>query len=221
MKGYENVDEKKLLGLFHDKGSLTDMPLLKDDKVFATDYHKLIYINAEVCQGEYERTEKFNIKLPPVEQELNIPLLSLQKAYDSLPKVEDEEYDQEECTECNGTGYVKWKYLDKNGKTHYKYKDNDCPICDGWGFFKRNIRKCYKPEYNAIIDLDGFFINNQYIKAIIDALFLLGKDHITLLSKAKKDTVIWAYFRIDENITIIIAPYCNCDDGYADAKVKL
>ena len=42
MKGYKNVDEKKLLGLFHDKGSLTAMPLLKDDKVFATDCKKII-----------------------------------------------------------------------------------------------------------------------------------------------------------------------------------
>lgn len=219
MKGYENVDEKKLLRLFLGKGILTAMPLLKDDKVFATDFRKVIYINAEVCQGEYERTEMYNIKFPPVEQELNIPLLSLQKAYDSLPKIKDEEYDEEECTECDGTGSVEWEYLDKNGKTHHQ--DFDCPICNGRGFFKRNVRKCYKPEYNAIIKLDGFFINNQYIKAIIDALFLLGKDHITLLSKAKKDTVVWAYFRIDENITIIIAPYCNCDDRYADAKVEL
>lgn len=219
MKGYENVDEKKLLRLFLGKGILTAMPLLKDDKVFATDFRKVIYINAEVCQGEYERTEMFDIRFPPVEQELNIPLLSLQKAYDSLPKIKDEEYDQEECNECDGTGSVEWEYVDKNGKTHHQ--DFDCPICNGRGFFKRNVRKCYKPEYNAIIKLDGFFINNQYIKAIIDALFLLGKDHITLLSKAKKDTVVWAYFRIDENITIIIAPYCNCDDRYADAKVEL
>lgn len=219
MKGYENVDEKKLLGLFHDKGSLTAMPLLKDDKVFAADNHKAIYINAEVCQGVYERTEMFDMIFPPVEQELNIPLLRLQNAYDSLPKVEDEEYDQEECTECNGTGSVEWKYVDKNGKTHHQ--DCDCPACDGWGFFKRNIRKCYKTEYNAIIKLDGFFINNRHIKAIIDALFLLGKDHITLLSKAKKDSVVWAYFRIDENITIIVAPYCNCDKKDADAKVEL
>lgn len=219
MKGYENVDEKKLLRLFHGKGILTAMPLLKDDKVFATDFRKVIYINAEVCQGEYERTEMFDIRFPPVEQELNIPLLSLQKAYDSLPKIKDEEYDEEECSECDGTGSVEWEYVDKNGKTHHQ--DFDCPACNGRGYFKRNVRKCYKPEYNAIIKLDGFFINNQYIKAIIDALFLLGKDHITLLSKAKKDTVVWAYFRIDENITIIIAPYCNCDDGYADAKVEL
>ena len=219
MKGYENVDEKKLLRLFLGKGILTAMPLLKDDKVFATDFRKVIYINAEVCQGEYERTEMFDLKFPPVEQELNIPLLSLQKAYDSLPKIKDEEYDEEECTECDGTGSVEWEYVDKNGKTHHQ--DFDCPICNGRGFFKRNVRKCYKPEYNAIIKLDGFFINNQYIKAIIDALFLLGKDHITLLSRAKKDTVVWAYFRIDENITIIIAPYCNCDDRYADAKVEL
>lgn len=219
MKGYENVDEKKLLRLFLGKGILTAMPLLKDDKVFATDFRKVIYINAEVCQGEYERTEVYNIKFPPVEQELNIPLLSLQKAYDSLPKIKDEEYDEEECTECDGTGSVEWEYVDKNGKTHHQ--DFDCPACNGRGYFKRNVRKCYKPEYNAIIKLDGFFINNQYIKAIIDALFLLGKDHITLLSKAKKDTVVWAYFRIDENITIIIAPYCNCDDRFADAKVEL
>lgn len=215
MKGYENVDEQKLLGLFHSKGILSARPLLKDDKVFASDCHKAIYINAEVCQGEYEKTEMFNLKLPPVEQELNIPLLSLQKAYDSLPKVEDEE----ECNECNGTGSVEWEYTDKNGKTHYK--DFDCPACDGWGFFKRNVRKCYEPEYDAIIELDGFFINNQHIKAIIDALFLLGKDHITLLSKAKKDSRVLAYFRVDENITIIVSPYCNCDEEDADAKVEL
>lgn len=219
MKGYENVDEQKLLGLFHSEGSLSAMPLLKENKVFASDGLKAIYINAEVCLGEYERTEMYNPKLPPVKQELNIPLLSLQKAYDSLPKVEDEEYDQEECNECNGTGSVEWEYTDKNGKTHHQ--DFDCPSCDGWGFLKRNIRKCYEPEYDAIIELDGFFINNQHIKAIIDALFLLGKDHITLLSKAKKDSEVLAYFRIDENITIIVAPYRNCDEGKADAKVEL
>lgn len=108
---------------------------------------------------------------------------------------------------------------DKNGKTHHQ--DFDCPACDGYGFLKQNVRKCYEPEYNAIIELDGFFINNQHIKAIIDALFLLGKDHITLLSKAKKDSVVFAYFRVDENITIILAPCCNCDEVKADAKVEL
>ena len=160
------------------------------------------------------------MKIPPVaEQELNIPLLSLQKAYDSLPKVEDEEYDMEDCDECNGTGSVEWKYLDKKGNTHYK--DFCCPSCDGFGFFKRNIRKCYKPEWDAVIKLDGFFINNNHIKSIIDALFLLGKDHITLLSKAKEDSVVWAYFRIDENITIVISPCCNCKEEYVDAKVEL
>lgn len=220
MIGYENVDEQKLLGLFYSKGSLSAMPLLKDNKVFASDCHKAIYINAEVCQGEYEKTEKFDMKFPPVaEQELNIPLLSLQKAYDSLPKLVDEEYDMEDCDECNGTGSVKWKYLDKKGNTHYKVFD--CPSCDGFGFFKRNIRKCYKPEWDAVIKLDGFFINNNHIKSIIDTLFLLGKDHITLLSKAKEDSVIWAYFRIDENITIVISPCCNCDEEYVDATVEL
>lgn len=72
MKGYGNVDEQKLLGLFHNEGILSASPLLKDDKVFASDCHKAIYINAEVCQGEYERTEMYNPKLPPVEQELKL-----------------------------------------------------------------------------------------------------------------------------------------------------
>lgn len=143
MIGYENVDERKLLGLFYSKGSLSAMPLLKDNKVFAADRHKAIYINAEVCQGVYEKTELFNIKIPPVEQELNIPLSSLQKAYDFLPKVETEKYDSEDCKECDGTGSVEWEYLDKKGNTHYK--DFDCPSCDGFGFFKRNIRKCNEP----------------------------------------------------------------------------
>lgn len=218
MKGYENVDEQKLLGLFYSKESLSAMPLLKHDKVFAADSHKAIYINAEVCQGKYERTDCFDIKIPPVEQELNIPLLSLQKAYDSLPKVEDEEYDQEDCTECDGTGYVEWEYQDEKGHTHFN--DFDCPICNGRGYFKLNVRKCYKPEYNAVIELAGFFINNEHIKAIIDALLLLGKDHITLLSKAK--SVVFAYFRIDENITIVVTPYSNpFNEILADAIVEL
>lgn len=219
MIGYENVDEQKLLGLFYSKRSLSAMPLLKHDKVFAADSHKAIYINAEVCQGMYERTDCFDVEIPPVEQELNIPLLSLQKAYDSLPKVKDEEYDLEYCTECHGTGYVEWEYQDEKGHTHFN--DFDCPICNGRGFFKLNVRKCYKPEYNAVIELAGFFINNEHIKAIIDALLLLGKDHITLLSKAKKDCVFFAYFRIDENITIVVAPYCNFNEILADAKVEL
>lgn len=219
MIGYKNVDEHKLLRLFCSKESLSAMPLLKDNKVFATDGHKAIYVNAEVCQGEYEKTKRFNIELPPVEQELNIPLLSLQKAYDSLPKVETEEYDSEDCDECNGTGSVVWEYLDEKGHTHCN--DFDCPICNGLGFFKRNIRKCYEPEWNAVIKLDGFFINNNHIKAIIDALLLLGKDHITLLSIAEEDSVVYAYFRIDENITIVISPYCDYDEEDADAKVEL
>lgn len=41
MIGYENVDEQKLLGLFCSKGSLSAMPLLKDNKVFATDCKRL------------------------------------------------------------------------------------------------------------------------------------------------------------------------------------
>lgn len=220
MIGYKNVDERKLLRLFYSKGSLSAMPLLKDNKVFAADSHKAIYINAEVCQGEYERTEKFDMKFPPVaEQELNIPLLSLQKAYDSLPKVKDEEYDMEDCDECDGTGSVEWECQDKKGNIHYK--NFDCPICNGRGFLKLNVRNCYKPEYNAVIELAGFFINNVHIKAIIDALLLLGKDHITLLSKAKKDSEVYAYFRIDENITIVVAPYCNFYKVLADAKVEL
>lgn len=219
MIGYKNVDEHKLLRLFCSKESLSAMPLLKDNKVFASDCKKAIYINAEVCQGEYEKTKRFNIELPPVEQELNIPLLSLQKAYDSLPKVETEEYDSEDCDECNGTGSVVWEYIDEKGHTHCN--DFYCPICNGLGFFKRNIRKCYEPEWNAVIKLDGFFINNNHIKAIIDALLLLGKDHITLLSIAEEDSVVFAYFRIDENITIVISPYCNCDEEDADAKVEL
>lgn len=219
MIGYENVDEQKLLGLFYSKGSLSAMPLLKNDKVFAADSHKAIYINAEVCQGMYERTDCFDVKIPPVEQKLNIPLLSLQKAYNSLPKVKDEEYDSVDCNECNGTGSVEWEYQDKKGLIHCN--DFDCPICNGRGFFKLNVRKCYRPEYNAIIELAGFFINNTHIKAIIDALLLLGKDHITLLSKAKKDSEVFAYFRIDENITIVVAPYCNINEILADAKVEL
>lgn len=219
MIGYENVDEQKLLGLFYSKGTFSAMPLLKDNKVFATNGKIAIYVNAEVCQCEYKRTEQFNIELPPVEQEREISLLNLQKAYDSLPKVEQVEYDMEDCNECDGTGTVEWKYIDKKGETHHK--DFDCPACDGYGFLKRNIRKVYGPEKSAVIKLDGFFLLHKHIKAIIDTLFLLGKDHITLLSKNRKYVTVLGYFRIDENITIVVSPCLFHLEKRTDAKVEL
>lgn len=36
-----------------------------------------------------------------------------------------------------------------------------------------------------------------------------------------KDNKVFAYFRIDENITIVISPYCDYDEEDADAKVEL
>ena len=219
MIGYENVDEQKLLGLFCSKEYIIDKPLLKDNKVFATNGKIAIYVNAEVCQCEYKRTEQFNIELPPVEQEREIPLLNLQKAYDSLPKVEQVEYDMEDCNECDGTGTVEWKYIDKKGETHHK--DFDCPACDGYGFLKRNIRKVYGPEKSAVIKLDGFFLLHKQIKAIIDTLFLLGKDHITLLSKNRKYVTVLGYFRIDENITIVASQCLFHLEKRTDAKVEL
>lgn len=39
--------------------------------------------------------------------------------------------------------------------------------------------------------------------------------------KLKKNSVVYAYFRIDENITILISPYCDYDEEDADAKVEL
>lgn len=51
--------------------------------------------------------------------------------------------------------------------------------------------------------------------------FFLEKITLHFLSKAKEDSVVYAYFRIDENITILISPYCDYDEEDADAKVEL
>lgn len=219
MIGYENVDEQKLFKLFCSNEYCIGKPLFKDNKVFATNGKIAIYVNAEICQCAYEKTERFNIELPPVEQELEIPLLNLQKAYDSLPKVEQVEYDMEDCNECDGTGTVEWEYIDKKGDIHHK--DFDCPACDGYSFLKRNIRKVYGPDKSAVIKLDGFFLLHKQIKAIIDTLFLLGKDHITLLSKNRKYVTVLAYFRIDENITIVASPCLFHLEKRTEAEVEL
>ncbi len=219
MKGYENVDEKKLFKLFCSDKYIIDKPRLKDDKVFATNGKITIYVNAEICQGKYEKTEKFNVTLPSIKQELQIPLLNILKAYDSLPKGEHEEYDVGDCNECHSTGFVKWQYTDKKGITYHE--DFDCPVCDGLGFQKRNSRKVYGPEKSAVIKLDGFLLLHWQIKTIIDTLFVLGKDHITLLSKNKTHTLVWVYLRVDENITILVSPCCYINEDAADAIVEL
>lgn len=219
MKGYENVDEQKLFKLFCSDKYIINKPILKDDKVFATNGKIAIYVNTEICQGEYEKTEKFNVALPPIRQELQIPLLSLLKAYDSLPKDEHEDYDIEDCNECHSTGFVNWQYIDKKGTIYHR--DFGCPACDSLGFQKRNIRKVYGPEKSAVIKLDGFLLIHWQVKTIIDTLFVLGKDHITLLSKNKTHTLVWVYLRVDENITILVSPCCYINEDAADAIVEL
>lgn len=202
MKGYNNVDEEKLFSLFIDKENQYTMPVLKGREVIATEGHRIIYVRKEVCEGQYEPTDRYNLIFLEERRRITIPLKLLQDAYNNLPKVEHEYYDEESCAECNGTGEVEWQYCTKGGEVIYK--DHYCPICNGEGSFKKNLRKILEAQFYSTINVLGYVISAGSLKSLIDALIMLGKHSVELVVfKGRKKP--FAQFRVDENIKIVCA----------------
>ena len=202
MKGYNNVDEEKLFSLFIDKENEYTMPVLKGSDVIATEGHRIIYVRKEVCEGQYEPTDKYNLRFLEERRGITIPLKLLQDTYDRLPKIEHEHYDEESCAECNGTGKVEWEYCTYGGEVIYK--DHDCPICNGEGNFTTNIRLVREVPYYLSIDILGNVISAVSLKALIDTLTMLGKQSVELVVfKDKKKSLV--KFFVDENIKIAFA----------------
>lgn len=216
MKGYNNVDEEKLFSLFIDKENEYTMPVLKGRDVIATEGHRIIYVSKEVCEGQYEPTSRYEVHIPIERKRIIIPLKILQDTYDHLPTKGHLCRDKETCTECNGTGKVEWQYCTKDGK--YIHENHDCPICNGEGSYTTNIRFVREVPYNLSIDILGNVISAGSLKALIDALSMLGKQSVELVVfKGKGHTLV--QFLVDENITMLFGlkePY-----GPYDAMITL
>lgn len=196
-----NVYDKALLVLKDlDRDSIKE-PRPHQEYIISTDTHVLLRVNKSKCEGEYKEhknqpdysrvipSESCNIKFP-----VSVLRNLLKKYYNENEKTGQ---DQIECEECCGSGYVRWRYNDSFGLTHYERFD--CPICEGEGY----VEKYETTENYQNISINNICFSIKNLKKINDALEILGVEEIriTHLEKYKAMRIL-----VEEGVDIIAMP---------------
>lgn len=111
-------------------------PNLTNGIVYATDSHALITIPENELLLKYGTNEKFpNAKkiIDDFSKKLQSVRVNVADLAKELTKARIEvDKNSIECKECQGSGTVKFEYVDKKD-INIHYMDGDCPICDGEG----------------------------------------------------------------------------------------
>lgn len=198
-----NFDEKELFGLFVDENSYRpelNYPYRRDGYVYATDRHKLIRVKEDIVSGDYEVTDKMKLNIPTDNCDYIISDKNIEKALSEIPKVKEVEEKEVECSECDGTGEVDWEYRDKNGKDYEGCFE--CPVCDGTGYVYSEVATGKMiPDPTTTVKVGKNSIYYIHLKALLDAMRVIGVTEVRLVCQ---DGII-NHFRIDENISVIIA----------------
>ncbi len=147
-------------------------PIIKDDKVYATNRNILVAIDKNNCDFiSINESISFNpdqlFKESNINETLNIDSLMFEKY-----KTEDEfKYvgKDVECSECKGKGMVEWKY----GRWEREF---ECPNCDGSGFSERvKKRKTgIKTIGNYYVKIKDCFFKMEHFYKIIQVRDLIG-----------------------------------------------
>lgn len=103
-------------------------------------------------------------------------------------------YDELDCDECNGSGSVTWTY------NEYE-KDDDCPLCEGHGYFRHPTDKTQINE-DSLFKIGVAVYRVGVIEKLIQVAELAGYDSIYLVNQGEKDAAI---FEIGE-IEMLIMP---------------
>lgn len=198
-----NFDEKKLFGLFVDEDAYRpelNYPYRRDGYVYATDRHKLIRVKEDIVSGDYEVTDKMKLNIPTDNCDYIISDKDIEKAFSEIPKVKEVEEKEVKCSECDGTGEVDWEYRDKNGKDYEGCFE--CPVCDGTGYVYSEVATGKMiPDPTTTVKVGKNSIYYIHLKALLDAMRVIGVTEVRLVCQ---DGII-NHFRIDENISVIIA----------------
>lgn len=192
----------KALWLFKDQDrACLKEPRPYEEYIVSSDSHVLIRIRKSLCEEEYTKHEKqpdFGRIMPP--ENCNISF-SVQKLGNVLKKYykenEKTEEGQIECEECCGSGYVRWRYNDSFGLTHYERFD--CPICEGEGY----VEKYETTENYQNISINNVCFTIKNLKKINDALEILGVEEIKITHLEKYKTM---RILVEEGVDIIAMP---------------
>ena len=195
-------DEKELLGLFL---AVYADPYLKDGYVCATNGYSLIRVKANVLSGEYAPTDKMDLLIPEDNCDYLITDKDIEEAFAGVPHEEEirKISDEVECPECGGYGVVDWEYTDRKGN-FYNY-EHDCPVCKGRGSIGGETEKTGRmiPDRYASIGVGNNCLKAEEVQILLDAMKLIGVTEVHLVAQEERLSV----FRMDENISVIIANY--------------
>lgn len=211
-----NFDEKKLFGLFVAEDSYNPMlnyPYRRDGYVYATDRHKLIRIKEDIVSGDYEKTDKMRLVIPIDNCDYIISDKDIEKLLSEIPQIEEKEEKEVKCPECDGTGEVDWEYRDKNGKDYESCFE--CPVCDGTGYVYSEVatgKMIPNPTITVKVCKNGIYY--IHLKALLDAMRIIGVTEVRLVCQEG----IINHFRIDENISVILAS--NIDIPECELKLQ-
>lgn len=188
-------DEAKLLSLFYDPETIHTplvAPFVHGNYVCATETHVMIKMEKDQLGGDYETrpgTPNIDRIMPKQTCEVIYLRSELEKAYQPLC-TEDEQVEiatAVKCEECNGLGYVEWKYYSDRLRKYF-YGQHECPCCDGDGELvaaKYHNTGKKLPPYNAVIKIKGVPFQAWIIGTLLDAMDILGIDRITLAHSEK------------------------------------
>ena len=215
-----NFNEKDLFDLFVDRDNdikpMYNNPYRRDGYVYATDGRKLIRIKENAVRGNYETTDTMKLDFPSNNCNYIITDKDIEKALSNIPHEEEviEVGNNVKCPECDGEGTVTWKYTDKDWNDHEL--EEDCPVCEGSGYIEkareeRTGRKI--PVLSTIIKVGRNNLTADFLQTLLDAMRIIGVSEVRLVAQEK----ICNHFRIDENISIILASNALS----ADYKINL
>lgn len=196
-------DEEKLLSLFINKGVGFPQyaePFLKDGYVYATDANKLVRIKADTLNGQYTDKVKYSWSVPNDNCDSLIIQTDIEKAITSVPQ--EKETIIVDCPECEGEGVIFLEYIDKKGQTHEI--EAVCPICYGDGNEEKETGKII-PSPDASIGIGDSKLRAYSVQVLLEAMKIIGVTKAHLVSQTDNRVV----FRIDENISIMIATFAS------------
>lgn len=212
--------EARLLALFYDPDydlrPQICAPFLSDGCVCATETHRMIMINSEICVGEYKPYNLHVSKAIGTNIDLTLTLAEIKSVLERISTQKEMKTirPEVECKDCDGDGEVEWTYEDRDGYTHTEYYK--CPVCNGSGVStpaKEVPTGRMVPPDDALVGINKRKFIAEHIQALYDAVELLGLDEVRYVSDDERNNV----FILTDDIKVII---CSCVRGETKAWIK-
>ncbi|MBR6311295.1 MAG: hypothetical protein IKR52_08890 [Paludibacteraceae bacterium] len=121
------------------------------------------------------------------------------------------------CHECDGTGYVQWKYKDRNGK---EYSNEDtCPCCDN-GFIAIKYKEIEVYKYNEAVKIEhGIVLSPTVLDKLLRVLDALEIDEFKYFTFVKRKDSVFNRLLIKHSDFIILVMPLNFSDLNDDFRI--